>query len=157
MSRPHNRRKKSRKGPQLNDRERLWKRLSAAIQTDHNLWNESWDAQSIASLLIAKENLAERFAKEPKAERGFRSQLDQTLASVRKEQQYFTNDEARRIKLRSFEEIAQIKATITSWQTFFECYTKSHDLFQGPPELLNDDDRERYSIVESSWYAILSG
>ncbi len=157
MSRPHNRRKKSRKGPQLNDRERLWKRLSAAIQTDQDLWNESWDAQSIASLLIAKENLAERFAKEPKAERVFRSQLDQTLASVRKEQQYFTNDEARRIKLRSFEEIAQIKATITSWQTFFERYTKSHDLFQGPPELLNDDDQERYSIVESSWYAILSG
>ena len=60
------------------------KRMAAAIGDKHELFAKAWDAQSIAKLLIDAENMNARFAKEPKAERVFRSNLDQSLAVIRK-------------------------------------------------------------------------
>ena len=89
MSKKHNRRSKQRKGPQLSEGERLWKRMSVAIGNNQELWGKSWDAQSIAELVIRAENLSQRFAKEPKSERVFRANLDQALAEIRKQNQFF--------------------------------------------------------------------
>ena len=69
MSKKHNRHNKSNKGPQLSEGERLWKRMSSAIGQNQELWAKAWNAASIAELLIKAENLAQRFAKEEKAER----------------------------------------------------------------------------------------
>ena len=80
MSKKHNRQHKSKKGPQLSEGERLWKRMSSAIGQNQELWAKSWNAASIAELLITAENHAQRFAREQKAERVFRAKLDQSLA-----------------------------------------------------------------------------
>ncbi len=56
MSKKHNRRNKQPKGPQLSEGERLWKRMSVAIGDNQELWEKSWDAQSIAELVIGAEN-----------------------------------------------------------------------------------------------------
>ena len=106
--------------------------MSAAIGHNQELLVKSWSAASIAELLVRAENLAERFAKEPKSERIFRAKLDQSLAEIRKRNEYFTTDEQRGVTLRSLEEITQIKQSIVEWQTFFEHNTSSKELFQGP-------------------------
>ena len=80
MSKKHNRQNKSKKGPQLSEGERLWKRMSSAIGQNQEMWSKAWNAASIAELLIKAENLAQRFAKDQKAERVFRAKLDQSLA-----------------------------------------------------------------------------
>ena len=157
MSKKHNRHKKSKKGPQLSEGERLWKRMSAAIGQNQELLVKSWSAASIAELLVRAENLAERFAKEPKSERIFRAKLDQSLAEIRKRNEYFTTDEQRGVTLRSLEEITQIKQSIVEWQTFFEHNTTSKELFQGPLKTTSEADKSRYQIVESSWLSILMG
>ena len=147
MSKKHNRHKKSKKGPQLSEGERLWKRMSAAIGHNQELLVKSWSAASIAELLVRAENLAERFAKEPKSERIFRAKLDQSLAEIRKRNEYFTTDEQRGVTLRSLEEITQIKQSIVEWQTFFEHNTSSKELFQGPLKTTSEADKSRYQIV----------
>ena len=157
MSKKHNRHKKSKKGPQLSEGERLWKRMSAAIGPNQELLVKSWTAASIAELLTKAENLAERFVKEPKSERIFRAKLDQSLAEIRKRNEYFTTDEQRGVTLRSLEEITQIKQSIVEWQTFFEHNTSSKELFQGPLKTTLEADKSRYQIVESSWLSILMG
>ena len=157
MSKKHNRHKKSKKGPQLSEGERLWKRMSAAIGQNQELLVKSWTAASIAELLTKAENLAERFVKEPKSERIFRAKLDQSLAEIRKRNEYFTTDEQRGVTLRSLEEITQIKQSIVEWQTFFEHNTSSKELFQGPLKTTSEADKSRYQIVESSWLSILMG
>ena len=157
MSKKHNRHKKSKKGPQLSEGERLWKRMSAAIGPNQELLVKSWTAASIAELPVKAENLAERFVKEPKSERIFRAKLDQSLAEIRKRNEYFTTDEQRGVTLRSLEEITQIKQSIVEWQTFFEHNTSSKELFQGPLKTTLEADKSRYQIVESSWLSILMG
>ena len=157
MGKKHNRNRRQQKGPQLSDGERLWKRMAAAIGDKHELFAKAWDAQSIAKLLIDAENMNARFAKEPKAERVFRSNLHQSLAVIRKNGQFFTTNEARAITMRSDEEINAIKASISGWESFLLRYGKPGDLFQGPPKLASESDQSLYRIIEQSWFTILSG
>ena len=155
MSKKHNRQNKSKKGPQLSEGERLWKRMSSAIGQNQELWAKAWNAASIAELLIKAENHAQRFAREQKAERVFRAKLDQSLAEIRKQNEFFTTDEQRNITLRSLEEIGLIKQSIADWQSFFEQHSNTKDLFQGPPTLDTETDKSRYQIIENAWLSIL--
>ena len=157
MSKKHNRQNKSKKGPQLSEGERLWKRMSSAIGQNQELWAKAWNAASIAELLIKAENHAQRFAREQKAERVFRAKLDQSLAEIRKQNEFFTTDEQRNITLRSLEEIGLIKQSIADWQSFFEQHSNTKDLFQGPPTLDAEPDKSRYQIIENAWLSILDG
>ena len=157
MSKKHNRHIKSKKGPQLSEGERLWKRMSSAIGQNQELWAKAWNAASIAELLIKAENHAQRFAREEKAERVFRAKLDQSLAEIRKQNEYFTTDEQRNITLRSLEEIGLIKQSIAEWQSFFEQHSNSKELFQGPPTLDFEPNKSRYRIIEKAWLSILDG
>ena len=157
MSKKHNRHSKSKKGPQLSEGERLWKRMSSAIGQDQELWAKAWNAASIAELLIKAENHVQRFAREEKAERVFRAKLDQSLAEIRKQGEYFTTDEQRNITLRSLEEIGLIKQSIAEWQSFFEQHSNSKELFQGPPTLDFEPNKSRYRIIEKAWLSILDG
>ena len=157
MSKKHNRHSKSKKGPQLSEGERLWKRMSSAIGQNQELWAKAWNAASIAELLIKAENHAQRFAREEKAERVFRAKLDQSLAEIRKQTEFFTTDEQRNITLRSLEEIGLIKQSIAEWQSFFEQHSNSKELFQGPPALDFEPNKSRYRIIEKAWLSILDG
>ena len=157
MGKKHNRNKRQLKGPQLGEGERLWKRMATAIGDNYELFSKAWDAQSIAKLLIDAEKMNARFAKEPKAERIFRSHLDQSLAVIRKNGQFFSIDETRSLTMRSNEQIEAIKASVSAWESFLLRYGKSGDLFQGPPKLSSESDESRYQIIEQSWFAILSG
>ena len=131
--------------------------MSSAIGQNQELWAKAWNAASIAELLIKAENLAQRFAKEEKAERVFRAKLDQSLAEIRKQNEYFTADESRNITLRSLEEIGLIKQSIADWQSFFEQHSNSKQLFQGPPTLNSESDKLRYQTIENAWLSILDG
>ena len=56
MSKPHNkRRSKKPKGPNIEDNERLWRRITTLFRDDSD-WDKQWDSQSIAKLLIEGEN-----------------------------------------------------------------------------------------------------
>ena len=157
MAKRHNRINQQRRGPQLSDGERLWKRMSTAIGDNEELWNKSWNAQTIAELLISAEKMQSRFAKEPKAERIFRAKLDQSLAAIRKDRQFFTTDATKAITMRKLAEIEGIKASIADWETFFVQHGKVGELFQGPPEFDAQSDKSRYEIIENAWLAILNG
>ena len=157
MAKQHNRRSGRNKGPQLSEGERLWKRMSNVFGDDETLFSKHWNAQSIADLLITGENMAGRFAAESKAERVFRAKLDQSLAEIRKSQQYFTNSEGKTVKLRTRTEIDDIKNSINEWRSFFDRHSSSKQLFQGP--ILNDsrEDTLCYEIIENAWLAKLTG
>ena len=157
MAKRHNRKNQQRRGPQLSDGERLWKRMSTAIGDNEELWNKSWNAQTIAELLITAEKMQGRFAKEPKAERIFRAKLDQSLAAIRKDRQFFTSDARKTITMRKLAEIEGIKASITDWEAFFHRHGKAGELFQGPPEFDDQSDKSRYEIIENAWLAMLNG
>ena len=157
MAKRHNRKNQQRRGPQLSDGERLWKRMSTAIGDDEELWNKSWNAQTIAELLITAEKMQGRFAKEPKAERIFRAKLDQSLAAIRKDRQFFTTDATKTITMRKLAEIEGIKASIADWEAFFLRHGKAGELFQGPPEFDDQSDKSRYEIIENAWLAMLNG
>ena len=153
-SRSHNKRK----GPQLSEGERLWKRLNSLFGNNPQYWNKEWDLQSLADFIIDKEKMAIRFARDSKLERVFRGELSQTLAAVRKDRQYFTVLENRKIILRSREVIEEIKINIQKWQSFFSKYTGHiSGITAGPPILDAGDDEEIYNLIESSWLAILRG
>ncbi len=156
MSTKRNRHKKSKKGPHMSEGEKLWKRMSSAIGQKQSLSTKAWDAESIAKLLIEAENLTQRFTMEPKSARIFRTELDQSLAKIRKQNEYFTTDEQKNITLRSSEEINQIKGSIADWQSFFERHSNSKELFQGPPTLSSESDKSRYQIIENAWLSILN-
>ena len=79
-----------RKGPQLSEGERLWKRLNSLFGDDVKLWTKEWDLQSLTEFIIDREKMALRFARDPKLERVFRGELSQTLSAVRKDKQYFS-------------------------------------------------------------------
>ena len=153
-SRSHNKRK----GPQLSEGERLWKRLNSLFGNNPQYWNKEWDLQSLADFIIEKEKMAIRFARDSKLERVFRGELSQTLAAIRKDRQYFTVLDNRKIILRSREVIEEIKINIQKWQSFFSKYTGHiSGITAGPPILDAGDDEEIYNLIESSWLAILRG
>ena len=155
MSKKHNKRNKHKKGPQMSEGERLWKRMSAIISGNDELWTKTWDAQSIAEILIQEENLNNRFSVDDKAEKIFRSKLDQSLAEIRKQNQYFVNCEMRKLRLRTPSEIDDIKSNIAQWRVFLDNHCSSSELFQGPPKLKDDDDKNRYTIIENVWLSLL--
>ena len=157
MAKRHNRKNQQRRGPQLSDGERLWKRMSTAIGDNVELWNKSWNAQTIAELLITAEKMQGRFAKEPKVERIFRAKLDQSLAAIRRDRQFFTTDATKTITMRKLAEIEGIKASIADWEAFFLRHGKAGELFQGPPEFDDQSDKSRYEVIENAWSAILNG
>ncbi len=153
----NNHRRKKGKGPKLSEGERLWKRMSRLIGDDDQLWQKHWDVQSIVDLLTRGENLADRFSIDTKAERVFRSKLDQSLSVIRKENQYFVNCDPRKLRLRTIDEINSIKHEISLWRMFFDQYGSTNKLFQGPPKFNNENDKKRYGIIENSWLSILDG
>ena len=147
MAKQHNRRSGRNKGPQLSEGERLWKRMSNVFGDDETLFSKHWNAQSIADLLIAGENMAGRFAADLKAERAFRSKLDQSLAEIRKSQQYFTNSEARTVTLRTRSEIDDIKNAGNTWRSFFDRHSGAKQLFQGPITSNSREDTSCYDCL----------
>lgn len=157
MSKPHNKRgSKGKKGPNIEDNERLWRRITSLFREESD-WNKQWDSQSIAELLIKGENLQQRFQMEPKSEKIFRSKLDQTLSEIRKKEQFFTTHGRRKIKPRKPSEIDEIKRNVDAWQVFFKKTAKANRASFGPPILVDDSEEKRYKIVEDSWIAVLSG
>ena len=157
MSKPHNkRRSKKPKGPNIEDNERLWRRITTLFRDDSD-WDKQWDSQSIAKLLIEGENLQQRFQMEPKSEKIFRSKLDQTLSEIRRKEQFFVNHGQRKITPRRPSEIDEIKRNVHAWQDFFARTAKANGASFGPPILIDNDEEKLYKIVENSWLAILSG
>ena len=147
-----------RKGPQLSEGERLWKRLNSLFGNDPKLWNKEWDLQSLADFIIEREKMSIRFARDAKLERVFRGELSQALAAVRKDKQFFTILENRKIILRDKVVIEEIKDNIQKWQTFFSKYTGTvSGVTAGPPILDAGVDEEKYKLIENSWLAILKG
>ena len=157
MAKQHNRRSGRNKGPQLSEGERLWKRMSNIFGDDETLFSKHWNAQTIAELLIDGENMAGRFTADVKAERVFRAKLDQSLAEIRKSQQYFTNSQSRTLKLRTRNEIDDIKSSINEWRSFFDRHSSSKQLFQGPISSNSREDSLCYEIIENAWLAKLTG
>ena len=47
----------NKKGPQVPEDEKLWRRLSLQFADNEELWGRSWDNQQIADLIIDGENL----------------------------------------------------------------------------------------------------
>ena len=147
-----------RKGPQLSEGERLWKRLNSLFGDDVKLWTKEWDLQSLAEFIIDREKMALRFARDPKLERVFRGELSQTLSAVRKDKQYFSVLDNRKIILRDKLVIEEIKNNIQKWQSFFSKYTgRMSGITAGPPILDAGEDEEKYQLIEKSWLAILKG
>jgi len=157
MAKQHNRRSGRNKGPQLSEGERLWKRMSNVFGDDQTLFSKHWNAQSIADLLIAGENMARRFTADPKAERVFRAKLDQSLADIRKSQQYFTNSEGKTVTLRTRTQIDDIKNSINEWRSFFERHSSTKQLSQGPINSNSSEEASFYEIIENAWLAKLTG
>ncbi len=146
------------KGPQLSEGERLWKRLNSLFGNDPKLWKKEWDLQSLADFIIEREKMSIRFARDAKLERVFRGELSQALAAVRKDKQFFTILENRKIILRDKVVIEEIKDNIQKWQTFFSKYTGTvSGVTAGPPILDAGVDEEKYKLIENSWLAILKG
>ena len=153
-SKGHNKRK----GPQLSESEKLWKRLNSLFGNNSQLWQKEWDLQSLAEFIIEKEKMTIRFARDAKLERVFRGELSQTLAAARKDRQYFTVRDNGKIILRDKAVIEEIKNNIQQWQSFFTKYTGTvSGISAGPPILDAGIDEERYSLIEESWLTILKG
>ena len=104
-SKGHNKRK----GPQLSESERLWKRLNSLFGNNELLWQQEWDLQTLADFIIEKEKLSIRFSREPKSERQFRAELSNTITEARKDKQYFVVNENRKLTIRSKIIIEEIK------------------------------------------------
>lgn len=153
-SKGHNKRK----GPQLSDSERLWKRLNSLFGNDEELWQREWDLQNLADFIIEKEKLSLRFSREPKAERKFRGELSHTLTEARKDGQYFIVQESRKLIVRSKSVIEEIKNNVEVWRAFFSKYTgKVSGIAAGPPILDAGKDEETYRLIEQTWLAFLNG
>ena len=112
-----------RKGPQLSDGERLWKRLNSLFGNDEELWKREWDLQSLAKFIIETEKLSIRFSREAKAEQFFYAGLSQSVSNIRKEKQFFIIQENRKLVIRQKSVIEEIKNNVNDWRTFFSKYT----------------------------------
>ena len=175
MSRPNKKGKnrhnqKRNKGPQTPADERLWRRLCGHFGTDHSLWSTVWDGDSIATYLTEREHLNQRFKLDEKAERAFRSELDQTLSIARKNKQRFVETEEG-VVLRTPAEVEAIEANVRSWQAFTSLHAAGGSVpLTGHPALKEGDaidaeaghfvakaDAERYALLERVWMAHLAG
>ncbi len=153
-SKGHNKRK----GPQLSESERLWKRLNSLFGNNEQLWQQEWDLQTLADFIIEKEKLSLRFSREPKAERKFRAELSNTLTEARKDKQYFVVEKSRKLTVRSKIVIEEIKNNVELWRAFFSKYTgKVSGIAAGPPILDAGKDEETYRLIEETWLSILNG
>ena len=153
-SKGHNKRK----GPQLSDSERLWKRLNSLFGNNEQLWQQEWDLQTLADFIIEKEKLSLRFSREPKAERKFRAELSNTLTEARKDKQYFVVEKSRKLTVRSKIVIEEIKNNVELWRAFFSKYTgKVSGIAAGPPILDAGKDEDTYRLIEETWLSILNG
>ena len=157
MAKRHNRKNQQRRGPQLSDGERLWKRMSTAIGDNEELWNKSWNAQTIAELLITAENARRDLLRNQKLNVYFVPNLTSHWAAIRRDRQFFTSDARKTITMRKLAEIEGIKASIADWEAFFLRHGKAGELFQGPPEFDEQSDKSRYEIIENAWLAMLNG
>jgi len=175
MARPNKKGKnrhnqKRNKGPQTPADERLWRRLCGHFGTDHSLWSTVWDGDSIATYLTEREHLNQRFKLDEKAERAFRSELDQTLSIARKNKQRFVETEEG-VVLRTPAEVEAIEANVRSWQAFTSLHAAGSSApLTGHPALKEGDaidaeaghfvakaDAERYALLERVWMAHLAG
>tara|TARA_B100001564_G_scaffold340069_2_gene333392 strand:+ start:556 stop:2937 length:2382 start_codon:yes stop_codon:yes gene_type:complete len=161
---------KRNKGPQTPADERLWRRLCGHFATDHSLWSTVWDGDSIATYLTEREHLNQRFKLDEKAERAFRSELDQTLSLARKKRERFVEIEDG-LTLRTPAEVEMIETNVRSWQAFTSLHAAGGSSpLTGLPGLKQGDavdadaghfvaksDAERYSLLESVWMAHLAG
>tara|TARA_B100000767_G_scaffold51270_1_gene46626 strand:- start:2749 stop:5133 length:2385 start_codon:yes stop_codon:yes gene_type:complete len=175
MAQPRNRGKnkhnKRNKGPQSPPDERLWRRLCGHFKDDEHLWNTVWDGPSIADFLIGKEQLEQRFKLDLKAERTFRSELDQTIATARSKGERFAEVEEKGVQIRTPAHVEAIEANVRSWQSFSSLHAKGGSPgLSGLPALKQGDainaeegvyvsagDAERYAVLERVWMAHLAG
>ena len=175
MAQPRNRGKnkhnKRNKGPQSPPDERLWRRLCGHFKDDEHLWNTVWDGPSIAEFLIGKEQLEQRFKLDLKAERTFRSELDQTIATARSKGERFAEVEEKGVQIRTPAHVEAIEANVRSWQSFSSLHAKGGSPgLSGLPALKQGDainaeegvyvsagDAERYAVLERVWMAHLAG
>ena len=175
MAQPRNRGKnkhnKRNKGPQSPPDERLWRRLCGHFKDDEHLWNTVWDGPSIAEFLIGKEQLEQRFKLDLKAERTFRSELDQTIATARSKGERFAEVEEKGVQIRTPAHVESIEANVRSWQSFSSLHAKGGSPgLSGLPALKQGDainaeegvyvsagDAERYAVLERVWMAHLAG
>ena len=123
MARPNKKGKnrhnqKRNKGPQTPADERLWRRLSGHFAQDETLWSTAWNGASIAKYLTEKENLHQRFKLDEKAERAFRSDIDQTLSLARNKGERYVLTEEDEFILRTPADVETIEASVRSWQAF---------------------------------------
>ena len=152
-SKGHNKRK----GPQLSESERLWKRLNSLFGNNEQLWQQEWDLQTLADFIIEKEKLSLRFSREPKSERKFRAELSNTLTEARKDKQYFVVEKSRKLTVRSKIVIEEIKNNVELWRAFFSKYTgKVSGIAAGPPILDAGKDEETYRLIEETWLSVLN-
>ena len=158
--------KHDRKGPQLSDAERLWKRLAGHFGTNRELWETIWSSDDIASFLIEREKLGQSFAGETRPERVFRSSIDETMAHARAKNENFVVIEDKLVRIRSPEEIQRIKDAVLDWQAFSDVHARKgstglHGMppLNGPeaPEDTSEHDAKMYALLEDVWHAHLKG
>lgn len=156
------------KGPKLSEGERLWKRLSNHFSVDSTLWETEWSGEALANFLIERENLNRDFSKDARAERAFRSEIDETLAHARSKKEHFVERENKLVRIRSPSETQQIKSSVLDWQAFSAVHaSKGSTSLHGRPALnqknahllptMNTDHMERYELLEEVWLAHLGG
>ena len=163
----HNRgSKKNKKGPQISDTERLWKRLASHFSKQEELWQKTWSSEEIATFLIEKEDLKRQYAGDSRPERVFRSSIDETVAHARAKSENFVQVEEKKVRIRSPDEIKRIKDAVLDWQAFSAVHaTKGATGLHGRPALSGPDapentterDVERYTLLEDVWLAHLGG
>ena len=176
MARPNKKGKnrhnqKRNKGPQTPADERLWRRLSGHFAQDETLWSTAWNGASIAEYLTEKENLQHRFKLDEKAQRAFRSDIDQTLSLARNKGERYVLTEENEFVLRTPADVETIEASVRSWQAFTSLHAAgSTPPLTGLPALMQGDainaeegvyvsksDAERYALLETVWMAHLAG
>lgn len=166
----HNKRgsKQRAKGPQLSDDERLWKRLASHFTHEPSHWETEWSGDSIATFLIQREKLDLEFVKDARAERVFRSSIDETLAHARSKNEHFVEVENKCVRIRSPSETEHIKSSVLDWETFSAVHaSKGSTGLHGRPALtpenshlissMNQEDIARYELLEEVWMAHLGG
>lgn len=156
------------KGPQLSDAERLWKRLASHFSQEQENWRREWSGDAIANYLIQREKLDTVFAKDPRAERTFRSGIDETLAHARSKNEHFVEGKNKCVRIRTPSETEQIKSSVLDWKAFTSVHaSKGKTGLHGRPALIqknahllpsmNQEDIERYELLEEVWMAHLGG
>lgn len=165
----------TKKGPQIPEDEKLWRRISQQFADDDELWSKSWTNQEIADLIINGENLIHRFSIDIKAEKTFRSGLDEALALGRKKNERFTSLEDKMFKLVKPEYVEIIESAVADWKAFSSRHAQKGgtSLWGRPPlrvgeelesndkssqvSYVSEEDAQRYSLLESVWLTDLMG